>query len=492
MKKIIVVLFALLPLTPLLAEESPSYSDVQGDEEIGVDLEGLFERGQELSSEYIMANYAYVNSLLGLDQKDLVDAFSWTVTTGNMVYYWNAGDEPTFGSQLGGGDIEAQYIKAAPQVTFDIPTSGTAITVTSPFMVDLNNSDNSSVTPGVQLSQSIVGAKSYENQISSLETQKAILGAESNLQKAEINLENSVLVAVSDLFDARLGYEKSKKILADAELHMKNIKDALGYTEESTTYQESTMALLQAEQALNHAQYDLTKAEDELEMLTGVRTVTFEELNLTAPTLALDELRATTSLMLAELELSIAESKVKQSKSEDTFSLGSTFGAEMTIDNDGIANPTLSTGLQASVNDGLTFGVSATTNLDKKDIAAGVSFSYMPKVYNNSTIASDMLQNTLLMTIEKKNTVESLYTRQQAQLQNQIELWDRSYDIALRRYDVALSQYEHGKSLLDQGYSSERALKEKEISLMDAQNAVLQSLISGLQLERSIELFYNS
>ncbi len=491
MKKIIVGLLVLFSFLPLVAEESPSFSDVQGDEEVGVDLEGLFQRSQELSSEYIMANYVYANSLLGLDQKALADAFSWSVTTGNMVYYWNAGDEPTLGSPLS-SDIAAQYLKASPQVTFDIPTSGTEIIVTSPFTVDLHNSDNSSVTPGVQLSQSILGAKSYENQISSLETQKAILGAESNLQRAEIGLENSVLTAVSDLFDAQLGYEKAKKLLADAELNMKNIKDALGYTEESTTYQESVMALLQAEQALHSAQYDLTKAEDELEILTGVRTVTFEELNLSAPTLVLDDLRATTSLMLSEIELSIAENKVRQSSAQDTFSLGSTFGAEMTIGNDGIANPTLSTGLQASVNEGLTFGISATTNLDKKDIAAGVSFTYMPKVYDNSSLSSEMLQNTLLLTMEQKNTAESLYSRQQDQLKNQITLWERSYDIAVRRYDVAQSQYDHGKSLLDQGYSSERDLQEKELTLLDAQNAVLQSLISGLQLERSIELFYNS
>lgn len=488
MKKIIVLLFSLLPLAPLLAVESPSFSD----EEVGVDLEGLFERGQELSSDYIMANYTYANSLLGVDQKALADAFSWSISTGDVVYYWNAGDDPSSENSLGSSDLEAQYLKASPRLGFEIPTAGTSIMVTSPFMVDLNNSDKSTVTPGIQLSQEIVGAQSYDNIISSLETQKAILGAESNLRKAEINLENSILNAISDLFDAQLSYAKAEKLLADAELNMKNIKDALGYTEESTTYQESVMALLQAEQKVHSAQYELTKAEDELELLTGVRGVTFEELNLSSPTLQLDELRVTTSLMSVGIDLAIVESKVKQSESSSTFSLDGSFGANMTVGSNGIANPILSTGLEASVNDGLTFGVSASTNLDKKDITAGVSFTYMPKLSQANSLASDTVQNQLFLTMEQQSRVESLYTSQQSQLKNQIELWKRSYDIALRRYEVAQSQYDHGKSLLDQGYSSEKDMKDKEITLLDAQNAVLQSLIGGLQLERSIELFYNS
>ncbi len=456
------------------------------------DLTSLFEQSKNLSSDYIMATYSYANSLLGLDQKALQDNFSWSVTTGNLTYYWNDGDTPGGAAAQGSTDIKAQTLSAGPSATFTIPTSGTEITVASPFTVDLNTTENSTVSPSVEVKQEIIGVQSYDNLITALENQKTLLSAESSLTKAELNLENSVLDAIAELFDAKLAYAKAEKSLSDAELNMTNVATVLGYTEESTTYQESVMALLQAEQALSNARYELTKAEDDLELLTGVRTLTFEELNLAEPTLTLDDLRATTALMSAELDLSIAENTVKQANAEDTFSLDGTFGGNMTVGNSGITNSNLSAGLQASVNDGLSFGMSVGTNLNKKDLTAGVNFTYVPQAYEASTISAQTIQNQLLLTMEQKSMVESLYTSQQAQLKNQIDLWQTSYDIALRRYEVAKSQYDHGISLFEQGYSSQQEVQEKELTLLDAENGVLQSLMNGLQLERSIELFYNS
>ncbi len=477
MKKILPSALALLLLP---------YSFVGADT---VEIESLFTQSQELSSDYIMATYGYANSVLGVSQKELSQDFNWSVTTGDLTYYWNSGTDPVGTPD---GDITASYLQGAPRVNFTIPSWGTEVSLSSPFTVNLEDSSKSTVTPGVTLSQEIVGANNYDTLVHSLETQQTLLSAESGLQRAKISLEIDVLEAIKDLFNAQLAYAQGEKTLEDAELNMENVSTVLGYTETSITYQESAMALLQAEQNLSNKSYELMQAEDSLELLTGVRTVTFDTLELPNPELSFDELRATTSLMAAEIDLSLAEVEVAQLESATGFTLDGTFDARLTVGDGQVTNPTISTGLEASLQGGFSLGVSASTNLDKNDFTGGLSFTYMPQVGESSTISLDQVKNGLLLTMEQKRVSQTLYENQQSQLQNQIDLWAKSYDIAQRRYEVAQDQYTHGVSLFEQGYSSHTDLQERELTLLEAQNQVMQSILQGLQLERSIELFYHS
>lgn len=454
-----------------------------------VTLEHLFIQGQSLSSDYLMATYTYANKLLEVQQLELTNQFNWSVFTGDITYYWNDGDEPAFPMPE---DVKASRLTASPGAIFNIPTTGTSVTVTTPFSVDFNTSENSTVTPGVQLTQDIITPKSYENQLTNLTAQQGLLSAESSITKALVQLEQSVLEAISDLFEAELAYKQALHTQKQAEINLQQVVDVLGYTEETTTYQEAVMATLQTEQATDLALFELSQAQDELELLTGYRSVDLTLENMPVPSPALDELRATTSLMATDIAVSMADCQVKIAEADTAFSLEGTFGANMTVGNNDVLDSNLTAGVNAAVGQGLTFGASLGTNLNKKDVTAGVNFTYTPMVNQHGQITLSTAQNSYLQAIQQRSLVETLYTSQQSQLKNQIALWGSSYDLALRRHEVAENQYEQEQTLYQEGYSTDLSLEEKALARLEAEHSVMQALMQGLLLERGIELFYNS
>ncbi len=453
-------------------------------------LEELFTKGQELSSDYILATYTYANNLLEVGRQEISGAFSWTVTTGDITYYWNDGDDPLLNPLS--NDIRTRRLTGSPGVIMQIPTSGTGITVTTPFMIDLNEGKNSTVTPGIQLTQELIGPTQHRNRVMDLQIQQSVLSAESSLTAALANLENSILTALGNLYSAEIDYEKALSNLDKAEINLQRVTEVLGYTEESTTYQEALMGSLQAEQAADLALFELNQAEDSLELLTGYRNVELLAESIPTPTPQLDELRATTSLMSTELAVAMAASSLSMAESDMSFTLDGSLGAHTTIADGESLNTTLSTGLQANVGDGLSLGLSASTNLDKKDFTGGLNFTYTPQANMNGAISEEVARGNYLRSLEQQGLVRNLYTSRQGQIKNQIALWNSSYNLAMRRYQVAKDQYEQEVKLSEEGYSSEMSLKDKELALKEAENSVIQALIQGLQLERSVELFYNS
>ncbi len=455
-----------------------------------VTLEHLFTQGQELSSDYIMANYTYASKLIEVQQQELSGELNWTVTTGDLTYYWNNGDEPT--PLNVGGDVKASRLTGSPGFILNIPNSGTGVTVTSPFAINFNDSSGSSVTPGVQVSQEIIGTGNYENQLTALQVQQTLLSAESSMHLALVQLEQSILSAISDYFDATVDYETALYNQNNAEVQLRQVVEVLGYTEETTTYQEAVMAKLQAEQASDLAFFELTQTEDRLELLTGFRTVDISLEDMPVPDPVLDDLRATTSLMSTDIAVSLAELSLGIATAKTVFSLDGTVGAHMTVGNGDVRDTTFSTGLDATVGEGLSFGLSAATNIDKKDFTGGISFTYTPQVSQLGTLSLESTQNRYYQSLEQRNLVQNLYGSQQAQLENQITLWRASYDLALRRHRVAENQYNQEYRLYEDGYSTDLSLEGKALALVEAENSVMQALIQGLLLERSIQSFYHS
>ncbi len=455
-------------------------------------LEYLFTQGQELSSDYIMATYDYANILLGANQQELTNAFRWTVTTGDVTYYWNEGDEPTPMNLQTSSDVKAQKLTGSPGIVMDIPRSGTTLTLGTPFSVDLHNNDYSTVTPSFQLTQDIISPQKYERMATNLNVQKMLLTAESSITIALIQLENSVLTAISELFEAQVAYEKALQSQKSADLNFQQVVEVLGYTEETTTYQESLMATLEVAQGVDFALFELTQAQDNLELLTGYRALPLSEFTLPTPSPSIDEMRASTSLMSTDLDVSLADYNLQAAEAGTSFGLSGVLGGNMTVGNGDVLDSNISTGLNAQVGDGLTFGVSAATNLNRKDFLGGVSFSYTPQVSQHGNIAQETAENSYLQAVERRNLVESRYSSQKSQFKNQISLWENSYRLAQRRYSVAKNQYDQETTLFEEGYSTALSLEEKALSLLEAENSVMQALIKGLLLERGIELFYNS
>ncbi len=455
-------------------------------------LEYLFTQGQELSSDYIMATYDYANILLGANQQELANEFRWTVTTGDLTYYWNEGDDPTPLNMQTSSDVKAHRLTGSPGIVMDIPLSGTSITFGTPFSVDLQNNDYSTVTPSFQLTQDIISPEKYERRATDLNVQKTLLAAESSITIALIQLELSILTAISELLDAQIAYEKALQAQKTADVNFKQVVDVLGYTEDTTTYQESLMATLEVAQGVDFALFELTQAQDTLELLTGYRTLPFEDFDLPLPSPSIDEMRATTSLMSTDLDVSLANYNLQAAEAGNAFGLSGVLGGNLTVGNGEVLDSNISTGLNAQVGDGLTFGVSAATNLNRKDFLGGVSFTYTPQVSQHGNIAQNTAENSYLQAVERRNLVENRHTSQKAQFKNQISLWKNSYELANRRYSVAKNQYDQESALFEEGYSTKLSLEDKAISLLEAENSVMQSLITGLLLERSIELFYNS
>ncbi len=455
-------------------------------------LEYLFTQGQELSSDYIMATYDYANILLGANQQELVNEFRWTVTTGDLTYYWNDGDDPTPINLQTSSDIKAHKLTGSPGVVMDIPLSGTSITLGTPFSVDLQNNDYSTVTPSFQLSQDIISPEKYERRATDLNVQKMLLAAESSLSIALMQLEQAILTAISELLDAQIAYEKALQTQKTVDVNFQQVVDILGYTEDSTTYQESLMATLEVAQGVDFALFELTQAQDNLELLTGHRTLPLGEFALPVPSPSIDEMRATTSLMSTDLDVSLADYNLQAAKAGTSFGLAGVLGGNFTVGNGEVLDSNISTGLNAKVGDGLTFGLSAATNLNRKDFLGGVSFAYTPQVSQHGNIAQDTAENSYLQAVERRTLASNRNTSQKAQFKNQISLWENSYELAKRRYTVAKNQYDQEATLFEEGYSTKLSLEEKALAFLEAENSVMQTLIKGLLLERGIELFYNS